>query len=136
MGTNGKHPKFSNWRDPLFRGQIRLPMCLSCEHTIYPPRENCPLCLSDNLQWLINSNLATVLATTTLHHSFEPEFQRRLPLSLALLELETGPIVIANGLPALAPGDIVVAEVVKETAGGFDVPVFRVFSLNRQSLHK
>jgi len=129
--TDDENPMLSQWRDSISQGQIRLPVCLSCEQTIYPLRESCPVCLSDNLQWLDTSNLATVLATTTLHHSLEPEFQRRLPLSVTLLELEAGPIVIANGNPALAPGDMVVVEVIEEAAGGFDVPVFRVVSLNR-----
>jgi uncharacterized OB-fold protein len=84
---------------------MRLQRCADCGTAQYPAREVCGTCLSDRL------NLETadafpghVLARTILHHSNEPRFRSRLPLSIGLVRLDAGPIAVCF-LAECAPGD-------------------------------
>ncbi len=74
---------------------MRLQRCGDCGAAQYPARETCHVCLSDRLareaaEWLPGS----VLARTVLHHSNEPRFRSRLPLTLGLVRLDAGPVVV------------------------------------------
>jgi uncharacterized OB-fold protein len=48
-----------------------------------------------------------VLARTVLHHSNEPRFRSRLPLTCALVQFDAGPIAVCFLTSAAAPGDAV-----------------------------
>lgn len=76
-------------------GELRLQICLRCGQAQYPPREVCGRCLSDDLEWKAMDGAAKVLGKTRLHASLEPWFQDRLPVDVALVQLDIGPIVYA-----------------------------------------
>jgi uncharacterized OB-fold protein len=87
---------------------IRLQRCKECGAAQYPPREICGACLSDRLAWQEAESLpARVLARTRLHHSNEPSFRSRLPLSLGLVRFDAGPVAICFLAEATAPGTAV-----------------------------
>ena len=77
-------------------GRFELQVCQSCNTVQYPPREACHRCLSVDLQWRLQSGAGELISATTLHHSFDPYYQQRLPLRIGLIRLDAGPIVIAH----------------------------------------
>jgi NAD(P)-dependent dehydrogenase (short-subunit alcohol dehydrogenase family)/uncharacterized OB-fold protein len=77
-------------------GRFELQTCLACGAIQYPPREACHRCLSVRLQWRQQADGGELLARTTLFHSNEPYFRRRLPWSIGLIRLDCGPSVIAH----------------------------------------
>ncbi len=87
---------------------IRLQRCEDCGAAQYPPREVCAACLSDRLAWRSADSLpGRVLAYTQLHHSNEPRFRPRLPLTVGLVQFEAGPVAVCFLAAAAAPGDTV-----------------------------
>jgi uncharacterized OB-fold protein len=74
---------------------MRLQRCADCGATQYPPREFCGACLSDRLDWRSAETLsAHVLARTVLHHSNEPNWRVRLPLTLGLVQFDGGAVAV------------------------------------------
>jgi uncharacterized protein len=91
---------------------MRLQCCATCGTAQYPAREFCGACLSDRMEWQSAESMpAQVLARTVLHHSNEPQFRARLPLTLGLVRFEAGPVAVCF----LA--DAVVGDAVRITAG-------------------
>jgi uncharacterized OB-fold protein len=87
---------------------IRLQRCLDCDAMQYPPREACGTCLSDRLTWESADHLpGRVLARTRLHHSNEPRFRDRLPLTLGLVRFDCGPVAVCFLADGVTPGDAV-----------------------------
>jgi uncharacterized OB-fold protein len=87
---------------------IRLQRCEDCGAAQYPPREVCAACLSDRLAWHSADSLpGRVLACTRLHHSNEPRFRPRLPLTVGLVQFDAGPVAVCFLAAAAAPGDAV-----------------------------
>lgn len=85
---------------------IRLQRCAVCGFVEYPPREFCGACLSDDLAWESAASFpGRVVARTRLHHSNEPRFRARLPLSIGLVRFDLGPVAICFLSEAAAPGD-------------------------------
>lgn len=86
--------------------QLRLPCCRRCGQVQYPLREHCAACLSDDLRWESVAPGGRLLACSTVHHSNDPSFRPRLPLTIGSVRLDCGPVVIAfvrAGLPAGTP---------------------------------
>jgi uncharacterized OB-fold protein/NAD(P)-dependent dehydrogenase (short-subunit alcohol dehydrogenase family) len=77
-------------------GRFELQTCLECGAVQYPPREACHRCLSVKLEWREQPDTGELLARTILHHSNEPYFRQRLPLSVGLIRLDCGPSVVAH----------------------------------------
>jgi uncharacterized OB-fold protein len=88
--------------DAAAKGRFELQVCQRCSTVQYPPREACHRCLSDQLLWTLQSGEGELLATSVLHHSFEPYFRERLPWTIGMIKLDAGPTIIAH-LPAKAP---------------------------------
>lgn len=87
---------------------IRLQRCVDCGVAQYPSREVCGACLSDRLAWDTADSLpGRVLARTRLHHSNEPRFWPRLPLTVGLVQFEAGPVAVCFVAATAAPGDAV-----------------------------
>ncbi len=87
---------------------IKLQRCEDCSAAQYPPREVCVTCLSDRLVWESADALpGRVLARTLLHHSNEPRFRPRLPLTVGLVQFDAGPVAVCFLAETAAPGDSV-----------------------------
>jgi uncharacterized OB-fold protein len=85
---------------------IRLQRCVDCGAAQYPSREVCGACLSDRLTWETADSLpGRVLARTQLHHSNEPSFRPRLPLTVGLVQFDAGPVAVCFLAQTASPGD-------------------------------
>jgi uncharacterized OB-fold protein len=84
-------------------GRFELQVCARCQTVQYPPREICARCLSDELEWTLQSGDGELLSVTVLHHSHDPYFRDRVPRRVGLVRLDCGPSVLVH-LSARAPG--------------------------------
>lgn len=88
------------------RGMIAIRRCLQCGRNHYPPREVCPFCLSDSLDWNVSDDAdGVLLAQTVLHHTNEENFRARIPLRVGLVQLQCGPTVVAFVADGCTTGD-------------------------------
>ena len=92
--------KSGDWLTPAVeaagRGKLAIRRCAECGRNHYPPREICPFCLSERVDWEVSDGAGgRLLAETILHHSNEPAFRARLPLRVGLVQLDCGPSVVA-----------------------------------------
>ncbi len=85
-------------------GGLSLPVCLACSTVQYPPREVCVKCLGDELEWRQVENTGEVLATTVLHTTLDEKFSQQLPLHVASVKLDSGPVAIVFATPDLTAG--------------------------------
>lgn len=80
---------------------LMLQHCAECGTVQYPRREVCVRCLSPDLAWRETPGGGTLLSHTSLAVSVEPGWQDRLPLPLALVRLDVGPVLYALSTPGL-----------------------------------
>lgn len=101
--------------------------CLSCHIAYFYPRDFCPGCSSEDVEWIECSGRAS-LHTYVIEHRPGPGFEGQGPYVVAVVELEEGPRMMTNIVgvepdPDLLPLDL--ALVVRfESRGDAKVPVF------------
>jgi uncharacterized OB-fold protein len=83
----------------------------------YPVRELCGNCLADTLQWRPVNDTGTVQSITELQYSLEPAYTAHLPWSIASIQLDCGPIVLAHLVPGIVIGSPVKLKVVQDEQG-------------------
>lgn len=72
---------------------LLLQRCNICEAYLWPLREICTECLSEDLKWEAGSGSGTVHSFVIMHRLFHPAFQNDVPYNLTVVELEEGPRV-------------------------------------------
>lgn len=79
----------------------QLERCADCAHVQYPSRGFCAQCLSPNVRTDPVGDAGRLVSWTTLQTSLEPALRQHLPLTIASVKLDEGPVVIAyfNGQP-------------------------------------
>jgi len=83
------------------RHELMLQRCGRCGAFIYYPRDRCPLCFADRLEWQHVSGRGTVYSYTVVRRAASRAF-RDAPYVLAIVELEEGPRITTN---IVAPPD-------------------------------
>ena len=91
--------------------------CLACGERHFMPRGQCPVCWSDQLEWVDCSGLGTVYSTSIVRRAPTPDFGAIVPYVIALIDLDEGPRMFANvvGSGAL---DVAIGDRVKVTFEG------------------
>lgn len=86
--------------------------CRDCGRLTYPTQGFCAHCLSENVTAISVPFYGTVLAQTTLHHSFNPAISNQLPLTLCSIEIQAGVVVftLAQEAGLRAGGRVLVDE--------------------------
>ncbi len=77
--------------EALKQRRILLKRCQSCGKTHFYPRELCPHCYSDDLDWVEASGKGTVYSYTVVHRSAGPAYADDVPYTVAVVELAEGP---------------------------------------------
>ncbi|MGH8322231.1 MAG: Zn-ribbon domain-containing OB-fold protein, partial [Steroidobacteraceae bacterium] len=77
-------------------GRFELQVCRDCGAVQYPPREACHNCLSLRLDWRLQTGRGELISETTLAHSHDEFFRRRLPWRVGVVRLDSGPTIIAH----------------------------------------
>jgi uncharacterized protein len=96
--------------DGLSQRRIRYQACLECGASQSLARYACRQCGSARLEWRDSDGRGTVYATTVVQRAPSDDFRALAPYTLALVDLDEGPRLMAHGTPGLAIGDRVFAE--------------------------
>lgn len=91
--------------DRAAAGGLELQACGDCGAFCWPPRDLCPICWSDDLQWRPVPADGALLSSTTIRHSLDPYFRAAAPWAIGAVKLDAGPVVTAHLASGLADGD-------------------------------
>ena len=91
--------------------RLSIPRCLDCGKHHFYPRELCPHCHSDNLEWSDVSGRGSIYTFTIARRPAGPAYADDVPYVIALIDLAEGPRmmtnVIASDVEAVRIGDAV-----------------------------
>lgn len=78
--------------------------CKACGELHFMPRHLCPVCWSDQLEWVDAKGSGSVHSFTIVRRASDPAFAALVPYAVALVDLDEGPRMMANvvGSDALA----------------------------------
>ncbi len=76
------------------RHELRFRRCTACGAFRYPMTLLCLDCRSWEFEWALASGRGTVYSYTVVHHQTHPAFP--VPYTIALVEMEEGPRIIAR----------------------------------------
>jgi uncharacterized OB-fold protein len=62
----------------------------------YPAAVVCPNCLAPEAQWQPMSGRGQVFSFVFFHRAYHPAWEGKVPYTVALIELEEGPIMLSN----------------------------------------
>lgn len=107
--------------------RLVVQQCGACGHRQLYPRLYCTQCHASTLVMRDATGLGVVYASTVIRRATSPAFQREVPYSLALVELDEGPRMMAN-IVECDPASVQIGmrvEVAFEDLTGATVPRFR-----------
>jgi uncharacterized OB-fold protein len=77
--------------DAAAQGRLLLRRCHSCGRAHHHPREFCPHCWSEDVEWEEASGRATLYTWSVVHRNDLPGFRERTPYVVAVVDLAEGP---------------------------------------------
>ena len=77
-------------------GRLLVQRCSACNHTQFYPRAFCTNCLSNKTGWVDASGLGSIYSYTVCRIAASPAFESRLPLTVAMIDLDEGVRMLAN----------------------------------------
>ncbi|MGO9454676.1 MAG: Zn-ribbon domain-containing OB-fold protein [Candidatus Binataceae bacterium] len=77
------------------RHELKLQRCTGCKAFIYYPRDRCPNCFSDSLEWQPVSGRGKVYSFTVVRRASARSFGDG-PYVLAIIQLDEGPRMTSN----------------------------------------
>ena len=110
--------------------ELWLRRCIDCGPAYFYPRDFCPTCGGQNVEWTRASGEGTLHAFAIVHRAPTPAFRDRVPYVAAMVDLKEGARVPANlvgiepDLSRIAIGMPVEVDF-QEVAPGVVLPVFR-----------
>lgn len=120
-------PDGQPYYDGLRQGRLLLKHCTACDRPHFYPRELCPHCHSDALDWVPASGEAEVYSYTVVRRP-PPHMEGRAPYVVAIVTLKEGPRMMTHVVgcapEAVHVGQAVVVDFAKVT-DEFTLPVFR-----------
>ena len=78
--------------------KLLIRKCKACGELHFMPRHLCPVCWSDELEWVHAKGTGSVHSFTIVRRASSPAFGPRVPYVVALIDLEEGPRMMANVL--------------------------------------
>jgi len=107
--------------------RLLLQWCRACEQAIFYPRESCPQCLSDDLEWREAAGTGTVYAVSVQHRAGPGRDEADGPYAVALVDLPEGVRLMTNVVGG-APDEVAVGQPVRvhwhPLADGRHLPFF------------
>lgn len=105
--------------------------CSNCDRHVFYPRNRCPHCWSDRLEWVTASGQARLASFTEIHKPGHPAFVEDTPYIVALVDLAEGPRMLTNlRVPSEQIRIGMPLSVDWEERGDFTLPVFRLKNEN------
>jgi uncharacterized OB-fold protein len=87
------------------RHELMIQRCTNCANWVHHPREQCPVCFSQKLEWAPVSGKGRVYAFTNVHQAQHPAFQEDTPYCFAIVQLDEGPRMVTN-IVDIAPENV------------------------------
>lgn len=93
-------PESRPFWEGLARGELVTTWCEACDGHVWPPRDRCPVCLTDRVSVRTLSGEGTLYSFSVVHRG-DPAFKDAGPYVLAYVSLDGGPTIMANveGVP-------------------------------------
>ncbi|MCQ4042353.1 Zn-ribbon domain-containing OB-fold protein [Streptantibioticus rubrisoli] len=117
--------------DAAAEGRLLIRRCRGCGVAHHYPREFCPHCWSDAVDWEEASGRATLYTWSVVHRNDLPPFADRVPYTAAVVTLAEGPRMMTEIVDCAASDLRVGMELRVAFRAGADggarlIPVFRV----------
>jgi uncharacterized OB-fold protein len=77
--------------DATGEGRLLLRHCRSCDEVHYYPRNFCPSCWSDDVNWVEAAGTGSLYTWSTVMQNDLPPFHEQVPYVAAIVELDEGP---------------------------------------------
>ncbi|CAM5595435.1 DNA-binding protein [Streptomyces spiroverticillatus] len=109
-------------------GRLLVRRCGACLRAHHYPREFCPYCWSEDVEWEEVSGRGTLYTWSVVHRNDLPPFGERVPYVAAVVDLEEGPRMMTE-VVGCAESELRIGagvEVAFREGEGYAVPVFRV----------
>jgi len=89
------------------QGKLMLPRCQDCNRVHWYPRFLCPVCHSDNLEWVQGSGEGRIHTYAVQHMAFGP-WAKEAPFVTAYIDLNEGDrmLTVLRGVDPTKPQDI------------------------------
>ena len=138
-GTTEESPKPTRFEPPISPAarpfwdasrdqRLVLQWCRSCDEPIHYPRDACPQCLGDDLEFRPSAGTGEVYAASTMPKPGNPLMAGREPYVVALVALDDGVRLMTN-LVEVDPDDVRIGQRVEVTweplTDGRHLPQFR-----------
>ena len=78
--------------------KLLIRKCKACNEFHFMPRYLCPVCWSDQLEWIEAKGTGKVHSFSIVRRASSAAYAPRVPYVLALIELDEGPRMMANVL--------------------------------------
>jgi len=113
--------------DGIAAGALVMQRCTHDQHVRFPIQDSCPVCLSEDYEWVPLSGKGEVLSKVTFHRAYKPEWADRVPYDVIFVQLDEGPRMFSGPAEGhqgrLKIGDRVIARF-EEVQPGNRLPVF------------
>ena len=98
--TTALHPEPNADSRPFWEAarerRLVIRHCKACGTKHFMPRNGCPNCWSEDLEWVDASGRATVHTFSIVRRAPLPEFAANAPYVVAMVDLEEGPRMYTN----------------------------------------
>jgi len=81
--------KVAQFADYLSEDKFMTTKCESCGRSFFPPRQDCPYCISSDIEWVKVKGPGKLLAFTTVYYG-PSGFENDTPYTLGIAEFENG----------------------------------------------
>jgi len=100
MAETKPQPRPSPESAPFWEGakahRLLLPRCNGCGRFWFPPSRRCVHCLSADFDWTESAGVGRIYSFVVFHRVYHPAFEQEVPYTVAIVELDEGPRLIAN----------------------------------------
>lgn len=134
MGESKPQPKPSPESAPFWDSvkahKLLLPRCNACGRFWFPPSRRCVHCLSSDFAWHESAGAGRIYSFVVFHRVYHPAFEQDVPYTVAIVELDEGPRLLAN-IVGTPPDDVrcdMRVRVVFEKRGDQTIPQFAIIA--------
>jgi uncharacterized protein len=89
-------PDTKPYWEAVSQKRLILKSCRSCGKPHFYPRELCPHCGSDDLDWIEATGEGEIYSYTVCHRPAGPAFAEDVPYIIAIVTLDEGPRMMTN----------------------------------------
>jgi uncharacterized protein len=97
--------KVSPFVDYLEKGKIMATRCIKCGKSYFPPKTDCPNCMTSEVEWVEITGPGVLKTFTTVIYG-PTGFEDDAPYTLGIAEFKAGVRILGRISKTVTPGDI------------------------------